>query len=471
VNAEDVARRHKDRPGCSLISYGEVGLPYYRLTFRAQVLEHKPIGPFAEFALRAVDSGIDEPDGIGRLLGLDDRVLEATVVGLMQSDDLHLTQASGAARTYLALSPKGKRTLENATSVVPEEVEIEVDYDGLTRQPALALDRWLSPLDLKESGGREIPPSRVRPPELSEIDIRGIGAIIRQVGQRRHARRDLLALKAMRRRRIYQPAIALVYRPDDGGEIQIAFAIDGKLSSEHEEAFARSRGRRKIAGGSAEVVDAALMDILSAELVETAHAQQEQAPARSTSRRPTESSGGDEAAVDPLVTPEAPADELPTVRALETFDHPGYLEEALETARDRLLIVSPWVRSAVVNRRFVGRLEARLAGGVEVFIGWGIGPLGQPDQDADPEALRAFKRLADSYRWTFRARRLGATHAKVLICDRRFVIATSFNWLSFRGDPNRTFRDERGFYVSIPEEIDKQFDDWAQRFDPAEPQS
>ena len=33
-----------------------------------------------------------------------------------------------------------------------------------------------------------------------------------------------------------------------------------------------------------------------------------------------------------------------------------------------------------------------------------------------------------------------------MISDEKFVVITSFNWLSFKGDPNRGFRQETGVY-------------------------
>ena len=49
-----------------------------------------------------------------------------------------------------------------------------------------------------------------------------------------------------------------------------------------------------------------------------------------------------------------------------------------------------------------------------------------------------------------------ATHEKVLIFDDT-VVTGSFNWLSFKGDPNRTFRMEEGTLVQIPSEVDKAY--------------
>ena len=49
--------------------------------------------------------------------------------------------------------------------------------------------------------------------------------------------------------------------------------------------------------------------------------------------------------------------------------------------------------------------------------------------------------------------RLGDTHAKILIKDDDWLVITSFNWLSFRGDPKRTFREEWGTRVAIPDQV------------------
>ena len=59
---------------------------------------------------------------------------------------------------------------------------------------------------------------------------------------------------------------------------------------------------------------------------------------------------------------------------------------------------------------------------------------------------------------------LGTTHSKVLVVDRSFVVHTSFNWLSFKGDPKGAFRDERGFLVSEPTMVDSVFTEWEARF-------
>jgi hypothetical protein len=482
VTTEDVARRYSSRPGYTLVSYGEVGLPYYRIQLRVEVLDRKQIGPFAEFLLRSVDLGIDEPDELEELLGLDQRVLEASVVDLLGSDDLHVGRREEGGQTGLLITPKGRRTLETAVSIVPEEVIIEIDYDGLLQRPIPFLDRWYTPIELKEMGVREVPPARVRPPELPKLQqqMEAVEAVIRAVGERRAARRDLLALKAIeRRRRVFQTAVALVYRSDDDSSIQVAFAIDGRLSDEHEQVFAQSKLMRKMGIGADGLQNAedVLVELLGTDLVEAARQAEAPHPAAALVPEPIDTPAAPEVPEADAEMPSPPTSRdlleapepvvLPDVAFVETYDHPGYLRQALDESRNRLLIVSPWVREAVVGRAFLDQLEGLLANGIDVYIGWGIRPLDEDDDDADRGVQRAFQKLGERYRWNFKYKRLGHTHAKVLICDSRFMIVTSFNWLSFKGDPSRTFRDERGILVSRADEIDRQFDEWVRRFDGA----
>jgi phosphatidylserine/phosphatidylglycerophosphate/cardiolipin synthase-like enzyme len=152
------------------------------------------------------------------------------------------------------------------------------------------------------------------------------------------------------------------------------------------------------------------------------------------------------------------------VRGVETYEHPELLRHALRSATERLVLISPWLRSAVLDEELLADFAGALDRGVELYLGWGIGGDGATGRGADAEALQSLGRLAEEHA-NFHFSRLGRTHAKILICDRRFMVVTSFNWLSFKGDPKRTFRDERGLLVSLAEQIDDQFDELISRFE------
>lgn len=105
----------------------------------------------------------------------------------------------------------------------------------------------------------------------------------------------------------------------------------------------------------------------------------------------------------------------------------------------------------------VRRLQVLLIRGCRVTIGWGIG---DPDADRQMQrprnraVVRELEQIAAQFQDKFRFVRLGDTHAKVLVVDRAFCVVSSFNWLSFRGDPDRTFRDEQGVYLTLAPVID-----------------
>src|SRR5208282_3921794 len=100
--------------------------------------------------------------------------------------------------------------------------------------------------------------------------------------------------------------------------------------------------------------------------------------------------------------------------------------------------------------------------------GYGISDDETQDLSANDQAARDdLRQLAGKYS-NFRFVRLGNTHAKVLIKDSEFVAVTSFNWLSFKGDPRRGFRDEQGVLIQESSLVDGKFEYLVRRFDPTE---
>lgn len=78
------------------------------------------------------------------------------------------------------------------------------------------------------------------------------------------------------------------------------------------------------------------------------------------------------------------------------------------------------------------------------------------DTKTDPASVRKLTNLADRYRDKLSFTRLKSTHAKVLVYDDVWV-TTSFNWLSFKGDPERTYRMEEGSLVRNRQIADTQY--------------
>jgi phosphatidylserine/phosphatidylglycerophosphate/cardiolipin synthase-like enzyme len=273
-----------------------------------------------------------------------------------------------------------------------------------------------------------------------------------------------------------------VFATDGAADVQIAFLVDGRPSAPHETAFAAAEGARKIGivrrlrqSGPFE----AARELLPADLLrgatDSSEAHQLRDAAATFSRIAEEErekllTSDDElereTARDRLESVESRLSEISgelaslPARQVEVFEHPHLLRQALQEATNRILIVSPWIRAGVVDDEFLSLLRAALNRGVSVSIGYGLG-----DEWVHPRDAAARDRLHDlaAEFANLSINELGDTHAKVLILDSRFVVVTSFNWLSFKGDPNKPFRDERGMLVTVPELIEQLYSDLAER--------
>lgn len=134
-------------------------------------------------------------------------------------------------------------------------------------------------------------------------------------------------------------------------------------------------------------------------------------------------------------------------RVLTAAEHRAVLERALDSARQRVVIVSPWLRTNAINGRLVERLLAALHRQVRVTIGYGI------DDVDDAMTQRALGRLQKAKEAGLVIKRLGDTHEKILLCDDKFAVITSFNWLSFRPWEGHAVRHETGLYTEDPATI------------------
>ncbi len=488
---EQVARRYDNRAGFDLVSYKEVGLPVYKITVQALTQIRKPIPPIEEYVLKAIHAGLSSEQDIAGLLGLEPSILREAMIELRLNENIDLIAPEDSVMQVWKLTKKGERTLREAQIIVPEERSFTINFDGLLRYV-----RWYGRLErnllssryLRQQGMMEIPAFPAKTPELLDIKLTDVDQIISQAEKERKRtrsrERELLALKTIERReRFFQPALALIYKAKDRDEVQIAFAIDGRLSPEHEQAFARANGAKKLRileNLKDSECKKLAEDILGREFVaqaplpEVEDIKDKVASVRATietTRQTIERTQTDhekkeleqqlQAANQEIEKLQAQLNAFPS-RWLGVYEHRPLLEQALRDSQERLLIISPWIRANATNKWLIQQLEELLKRGVNVFIGYGLGE-DDNQKTRDKKAEKAIEKLNQQYD-NFCLKRLGDTHAKILISDSKFAVVTSFNWLSFKGDPKRTFRDERGTLVFDSQKIQELFDKEIERF-------
>jgi len=111
--------------------------------------------------------------------------------------------------------------------------------------------------------------------------------------------------------------------------------------------------------------------------------------------------------------------------------HRQELIDAVISASDRLIILSGWIVSYVVNDRFASQLETAIKRGVQIYIGYGWEDSygNHKGTDSHIEAMNRLERLKGLYSGNLHVGKF-ANHQKILIKDDEYIVCGSNNWLS-----------------------------------------
>ena len=175
----------------------------------------------------------------------------------------------------------------------------------------------------------------------------------------------------------------------------------------------------------------------------------------------------EEKAVEKVILEEAVVKEVPVVKKhfIQTFDftnYPRHLQNenikevflmAFEIADTELDIISPWMNFYVVNDKLISKMEKLLERGVKIYIRYGIY---EENEGYDKGRLIKSRQVADMLKERFLAYRGQFTiiedniHYKLVLCDEKFMLEGSYNYLSFDGDynSNKKTRKEGSSFVT-----------------------
>lgn len=444
TTSELIRRRFgNQRPGLDLLSITEAAIPVTVLRVDVLAQERKQLPLLDEFIVRFVHEGVQTVSDLAPLLGLEhDQVLNAAAEQISEGNVRH----NGGR---LTLTPQGTEVARDVAAVQPVLKQIPVPFDRIVwrikNYPQMGL---VKKKVAEERGYLLLPRKKQASVALTDLTVEQFNDLMRNREDRERLIEILRIRKiASQNQHLYLPGQLLVYGNPEQDEIALELCIDGELQSQHELELAALGAVEKL---GFQVAPPEPRPTLSPDLEEA------RVPAAQVELlvRGTESQTGKVTASKEDTSRVA---EIP-VRSIGMLEHPDHLNAALDSARKRILIISPWVKGGVVTTDFVAKLEGRLRAGVQVHLGHGIG---RDDSGSDEWALRKLKNLAHRFEKNFHLVRLNNTHAKILIYD-DIWINTSFNWLSFKGDPNQTFRMEEGTLVQISQEVEKAYDRYVQ---------
>jgi hypothetical protein len=469
MSTADIAARFTQRPDFELIAYVDVGLPYWRLRTRCELLSRKPISPIDEFVLHAVKIGVNRREDLLILLGLDEVVLDGAVGGMLAED--WLTQIGDE---QVALTEKGAAAEQAAIQERSEERIITFEFDGLLRHPLL-LELPLEPNQLAALGTREIPPNpTARPDELELREHRAeLERLIRSFGARRDREVDLLAIKeVVRRERVFREATALLFRALQGNELRVAFVFNDKLSGAHEQRFAQARMLDRVGlarGVRSRTRHPTLLPEAARPLydADAEHIARDQIAQRLEALDTGQDTGQepDPQLTDALHEARKQLRALP-VRVLECYEHPPLLDLALRSAKKNLLLISPRITGAVIDEDTTREMRRTLGRGVHIRLGYGISR--DIEAGVDSAALDRLRQLRRDFP-NLEIAHLGSLKVNALVRDNALAIITNFPLLAHRGDATRALGDERGWLLASTELVAAQRVEWETTWKQARP--
>lgn len=138
---------------------------------------------------------------------------------------------------------------------------------------------------------------------------------------------------------------------------------------------------------------------------------------------------------------------------LSTYQHPKFFDYALKYSKKEIILVSPWIRWEVIKDK-KDYIENALKRNVKIMFNYGMGRQG----DIDLNSRKFFDEMKNKYNGLLEySTNNEHDHSKILICDRDWMITTSFNWTSFKGDINseKGLRKEKGSFINDRNEIIK----------------
>jgi hypothetical protein len=428
-----IAKRYgATRPGLRLIAVVDAALPVTQLKVDVLAQERKPLPLLDEFTIRLTAMGIRNPDQMASILGIELKLAESSVVEQLAADNLMRVPGR---KTLVELTPQGRVMAADLEATRPVQRALPVTFDRLTWEVSSYPPEAL--VQRKEAQDADLiilPAAHSKRILPLDVTVASLNRLIAE-GDSREGRLDVLAIENVSpRKHRYLPVKLLLFADDARAEVQLGIVIEGQLSSIHERALLTTGGASALGISIGEPAKRPpLPDDLEA--IRASHTGQSTAVVES----------------QPDVV--QVADEF-VVRDISVHEHPGLLQDALVDSKKRLVIIAPWVRNSVVDTTFVGGLERLLRKKVRVHIAYGIG---KDDRGSDERAVSRLRNLSDRFKDNFTFVRLKNSHAKILISD-GIWINTSFNWLSFRGDPNRTYRMEEGVLIRSQRHVDEAYE-------------
>jgi hypothetical protein len=475
-------------PGYDLLGTYEAGMPVYRVQLRVRARKHQMLPALPEYALKLIGYGINTEDQLCKALGIENEFVQNALEHLNSLQLIKSTINFSFTHPLLefSLTSRGEEAI-NKTLMSSYDTSMYLLIDGITGQfSAINKDLFLSDgPELKKQGILPIHSAPKIRPNVENLN-KSLSTLIKiyrsQQDEIDNTDQLIEILDVPYSRLLYKVVSILVLRNRQDGLLKLKVFEGYESLPEHEEKLSeRERnGSRvipdEILVNQTDFTPSNLNKELNINISVLQKQQTEIEELKNEKDLLVDEIQADEIKNPDLLTGktkriqelekqlETLINQYSSTRLITASEHSTKLQLALRSAKEFVLIVSPWIRRSAVDEAEIELIKNAVQRGVWIIIGYGM-PLrdGETKEDylqkwvasrftsiqAAPGGNRLF------YAW------LG-THEKILVCDKTFSVISSLNWLSYRGD--KGFRREIGTYTEDPRVVNQAIEHFLNEF-------
>lgn len=475
ITIENLVKEYADSvKGFELVNYYKGAFPVYKIDLEVVVQRKKEIGLVQEYCLKFMYANNNgkkalKIKNLSDLLGLKEKVIESNVLELHQLD---LVTFRFDTKEVL-LTEKGIDVLEKNNLIVPELVNYTFIIDGITGE--YQIKESLLKMNMIKNQSYVIPFNKPKP-LIDNIDLRKLKALVdedKKLNQRSYIDGNIININSIEKvEKLYRRFNVLVYSND---EYQIELKVfdrnkripkyetillnmlndnfkiiptvdrDESIDSNENNEFLEYVNYAKEKEDEVKVVEDNIKklqnNVNKNKLIEAESDEEYHSKTLRIQELEIELQKEKEKLV-----------RLP--KLLNTYDHRPFMMETLKRAESQVVIVSPWIKTAATDVELRQEIKSALMREVKVVICYGISNEIESDVQYALKQLEKLKEDPTCRKYLYLVK-LGNTHEKVLVCDKKYVVITSFNWLSFKGDPKRGFRQETGSVIENSEVVEE----------------
>jgi molybdopterin converting factor small subunit len=458
---ESKIRKYHSLAEAIIIDYKPIGYPFYILNLDLTYLANRDLELLEEFVMKCIYNGLVKLREISGFLGININSIEKVLSGLISKDLI-------TKEEYFKLTQEGKDALLQQVVLATESDSRTFYLDALNGK--LTDNFYFSKFDTKRDQNSCIKKIIKKPRKDHIEDIIDYYESIEKCLQKPNSNNSTIELIQVNKiEKVYlewHEILLVLYRSNSNDtEIEYEIFSKGSIQKDYRETIEklRAEGKSILAPIFTEMKQNDLInesfneillgindeDVKNVEKIKTkiSSLNEPEYFIETQSKSTKQEKQKLEQELEQIKT------QTKISEVIHTYEIREYLLRALKEAKKRIMIISPWIKSNVVNQEFISNLETALKHKVEVYIIYGI--KGSSFQN-DNWSIKQLENLKNKYKHlTFE--KTTNSHRKQIVCDDKFAVVTSFNFLSFRADPNLTYRDELGVILRDQQTIEDLF--------------